>query len=447
MEKVNARKIALKILSDIEENGAYSNIAINKTLKTKDISTLDRRFISQLVYGVLENKLYLDFIIKNFSKTKIKKIHVDILNILRLGLYQIIYLDKVPNSAAVNESVKLAKKVNFRLAGYVNGILRNYLRNSNSLKLPNFKEKPIEFLSLKYSHPMWIIENWIDNFGIEFTEKLLKANNDVPNLTIRTNKLKITRDELLNVLAEENVKCIKGQYVDESIIIKNFNTSIENLNSFKEGLFQVQDEASMLAGLILNPKENDFVIDVCSAPGGKSTHIAELMQNRGKVLSRDIHEHKLILINQNAKRLGISIIETEIYDALKLDKSLIGKADKVLVDAPCSGFGIIRRKPEIKYLKNLEDIKKLSEIQYKILLNASQYVKKEGFLVYCTCTIQPDENIEVINRFLKDNDSFVMDNVNKYLPNSLQTDKNYLQLFPHLHGIDGFFICKLKRIK
>ncbi|WIF94586.1 16S rRNA (cytosine(967)-C(5))-methyltransferase RsmB [Caminicella sporogenes] len=447
MEKVNARKIALKILSDIEENGAYSNIAINKTLKTKDISTLDRRFISQLVYGVLENKLYLDFIIKNFSKTKIKKIHVDILNILRLGLYQIIYLDKVPNSAAVNESVKLAKKVNFRLAGYVNGILRNYLRNSNSLKLPNFKEKPIEFLSLKYSHPMWIIENWIDNFGIEFTEKLLKANNDVPNLTIRTNKLKITRDELLNVLAEENVKCIKGQYVDESIIIKNFNTSIESLNSFKEGLFQVQDEASMLAGLILNPKENDFVIDVCSAPGGKSTHIAELMQNRGKVLSRDIHEHKLILINQNAKRLGISIIETEIYDALKLDKSLIGKADKVLVDAPCSGFGIIRRKPEIKYLKNLEDIKKLSEIQYKILLNASQYVKKEGFLVYCTCTIQPDENIEVINRFLKDNNSFVMDNVNKYLPNSLQTDKNYLQLFPHLHGVDGFFICKLKRIK
>lgn len=302
-------------------------------------------------------------------------------------------------------------------------------------------------MALKYSHPEWLVKDWINSFGIEFTQKLLQANNTAPKLTIRTNNLKISKKELINKLLQEKVVCKEGLYVHEAIIIEASNTSIDNLDSYKNGLFQIQDESSMLVGHILNPKENDFVIDVCSAPGGKSTHIAELMNNKGKILSRDIHFHKLGLIDQNAKRLGISIIETEKYDAMKLDSRLLNKADKVLIDAPCSGFGIIRRKPEIKYLKCSKNIQELSKIQLKILENAAQYVKSGGSLVYSTCTIQSKENIDVINHFLGNNDSFVIEDINSYLPNKLKTNEKYLQLFPHLSDIDGFFICKLKRIK
>ncbi|MDK2918326.1 MAG: rRNA (cytosine967-C5)-methyltransferase [Candidatus Petromonas sp.] len=447
MKKNNPRKVALEILIDIETNRAYSNITINKLVKELDIDQIDRRFITQLVYGVLENKLYLDYIIKQFSKTKFNKINIYILNILRLGLYQIVFLSKIPNSAAVNESVKLAKVVNRRLSGFVNGILRSYIRNKDNVKLPDFDKDPIKFLSIKYSHPEWLVKIWLKKFGPEFTEELLKVNNEAPNLTIRTNTLKISRSHLIDLLTGEGARCREGMYTPEAVIIENLTNNLNSLDSFNNGLFQVQDESSMLVGHILDPKEGDFVIDVCSAPGGKSTHIAQLMNNEGKILSRDIHDHKLNLIRENASRLGISIIETENFDALKLDDKLINRADKVLVDAPCSGFGIIRRKPEIKYFKCSKDINNLAVMQLKILNNSSKYVKIGGSLVYCTCTIQDDENIGIIHKFLENNSNFILLDVNSYLPNNIKSHEKFLQLYPHLDRVDGFFICKLKRIK
>lgn len=447
MKNVNPRRIALNILIDVEENKAFSNIAINKHIKKSNLTSLDRRFISQLVYGVLENKLYLDYIIKNFSKTKMKKIQAPILNILRLGLYQIIFLQKVPDSAAVNESVKLAKKINFRLSGFVNGILRSYLRNKEKIQLPNYENNPIEFLSIKYSHPKWLVSKWVNDYGIEFASKLLEANNKSPDLTIRTNTLKINREDLIEKLIKEGVSCKKGDIAEESIIIEAMKNSLDDLESFRKGFFQVQDESSMLVSHILNPLEDEFIIDVCSAPGGKSTHIAQLMKNRGRVISRDIHKHKLDLVRENSNRLGVTIIETQQYDALKLDSKLVDLADRVLVDAPCSGFGIIRRKPEIKYLKDTKDIMELSRLQLEILKVSSRYVKNGGTLVYSTCTIQEEENKRVINKFLKQNDEFTLIDINKDLPHHIRSNEKFLQLYPNVSNTDGFFICKMRRIK
>ncbi len=449
MNNINPRKAALKILIDIDENKSYSNILLNSFYKNNNIDSRDKRFITQLVYGVLENKLYLDYVISIFSKTKINKINKEILNILRLGIYQILFLNKIPESAAVNESVKLAKKNNYRFSGFVNGILRNVIRNIEKTKITNalINKDPKKYLSIKYSHPQWLVEKWIDDYGVTFTEELLEVNNSIPSLTIRTNTLKITRDDLISKLKSENVKCTKGHYVPESIIIEDSPNNIEELSAYKEGLFQVQDESSMLVGHILDPKAGEFIIDVCSAPGGKSTHFAQLMNNKGSILSRDIYEHKLELINQNANRLGINIIKTERYDAEKLDKSLISSSDKVLVDAPCSGFGIIRRKPEIKYHKNPEDITNLTLLQLRILNNSAKYVKIGGELVYSTCTIQNEENIGVMNSFLEQNNNFKLLDLSSKINIDINLKNKFLQLYPNINGIDGFFICKFRRVK
>lgn len=447
MSNINPRRAALNILVDIEGNEAFSNIAINKFLKKNEVSSLDRRFISQLVYGVLENKLYLDHIVKSFSKTKIHKIEIEILNILRLGLYQIVFLEKIPSSAAVNESVKLAKKANKRLSGFVNGILRNYIRNQDKVKLPDYKADPINYLSVKYSHPVWLVSNWVESYGVEFTEGLLASNNKTPSLTIRTNTLKITREALIEKLKSEGVKCKAGEITPEAIIIESMNKGLDYLDSFRDGLFQVQDESSMLVSRVLAPAEGELIIDVCSAPGGKSTHIAQLMNNKGKILSRDIHEHKLELVEENSNRLGITIIQTEEFNALKLDKDLLERADRVLIDVPCSGLGIIRRKPEIRYFKEDKDITELSKLQTQILNISSRYVKIGGTLVYSTCTIQDEENSNVIKKFLDENDNFILEDVNESIPEKIRSNEKYIQLYPNVSNTDGFFICKIKRVR
>lgn len=440
--KINARKCALDILIDIEKNQAFSNIAINKHLKGKNIELIDQRFIRELVYGVLENKLYLDFIIGNFSK--LNKINIKVLNILRMGLYQIIYLDKVPEFAAVNESVNLAKKVDFRSNKFVNGVLRNFLRNKEKIKIP--KDDVISYLSIRYSHPKWMVKRWLKEYGKEFTERLLIENNKTPKLSIRTNTLKTTKEELVQKLLEENIEVYEDTFVEEGIYVKNLG-NIEKLKMYQDGLFQVQDESSMLVAHVLDPKPEELVMDVCSAPGGKTTHIAQLMKNKGKVLARDIYEHKLKLVRENALRLGITNIKTGVFDATKVDKTYVEKVDKVLVDAPCSGFGIIRRKPEIKYNKTLKDINEISKLQLCILNNASAYVKKGGTLVYSTCTIEKDENLEVVEKFLSLNPNFKIEDINDCLPLKLRGEQKTLQLYPNIHKTDGFFICKLRHIQ
>jgi len=435
------RAQAIETLKKIFKDKSYSNIVINN-----DMKNVDNRFLSlyrKSVLGIVENLIFIDWIINQVSKTKTKKMETDVLLVLRLAVYQIFFLDKSHENIVVNESVQYIKdNGNIRASKFVNAVLRNILRSKDNL-IGKMNELPRDdYLSVKYSYPKELIVKWEKQFGKD-VDKVLIANNTEAPLEIRVNTLKIQRDELIKLFEEKGIKSYKCKYADKGLIIEN-PFEIDKTDEYKNGLFSVQSESSMLAGQILNPKENSFIIDVCAAPGGKTLNAAEMMNNTGKILSRDIYPAKLRLIENEIKRLVIKNVKVEKYDARKLDESLVGKADYVIADVPCSGLGIIRRKPEIKY--NETDLNNITEIQYKILENASKYLKQSGELVYSTCTTNKEENIEIINRFLK-NKNFILADFSDIINEDFKTAKDgYIEIYPHLHGMDGFFIAKLKRL-
>jgi 16S rRNA (cytosine967-C5)-methyltransferase len=435
METVNTRKIALQLLNDIETENSYSNIKINNAIKDYKLVGQDKNFVLKLVYGVLENKILLDYYIRKMSKTRLKKIDHRILNVLRLSIFQIVFLDKVPDSAAVNEGVKLTKKINYKSTGFVNGILRNFIREQDTIKLPDPKKEKVQYYSVKYSYPEWLIDRWLKAYDESFLEDFLRANNEPPALTLRVNTLRIDRDGLIQILEDEGVKVAKSQLLDEGVVVEDISSGrIDTLVAYEKGLFFVQDEGSMLVAKRLGVKPGMTVVDTCSAPGGKTTHIAQLMHNEGRIVALDIYGHKLDKIKENAGRLGIDIIEVKQQDASVRDESLVGQADCVLVDAPCTGFGIIRRKPEIKYNRLEEDIDTLSTLQYSILEASSAYVKVDGSLLYSTCSIDEAEDEQIVERFLVAHPEFVLE------------EEGMEKLFPHIDGTDGFFIAKMKRV-
>jgi 16S rRNA (cytosine967-C5)-methyltransferase len=443
------REIVLKILYDVNEKGAYSNIAINKYIEKFQFKEIDKNFITGMVYGTIKWKKTIDYIISQFSKVPVKKLSPWIINILRLGIYQILYTDKIPVSAACNESVKLAKKYGHKASsGYVNGILRNILRNKDNIVYPDKSKSLAEYFSVKYSYQEWMVKRWLDIYGVDLTETILKNSNENPDFSISINDLKISTHEFQKKLLEIGVESYRSKYIDNALIIKN-PAGVIHTDLFKEGYFQVQDQASMLVSRVLDPKPGELVIDVCSAPGGKTVNIAQLMKNQGTVIARDIHAHKIKLVQDTVDRLGLSIVKTELYDATDTDLSYIGKADRVLVDAPCTGLGIIRRKPDIKWTRTENDLKTITELQLKILTVTSGYVKENGVLVYSTCTIEPLENIEIVNKFLGLDNNFILEGFDKLLPGSITkgtAGKGYIQLYPDTDGLDGFFIAKLRRI-
>lgn len=444
-----ARETALKILYDITENQAYSNISVNRHLDNDKLREIDRSFATELVYGTVKWLLQIDYIIGKYSSVKLKKLSPWIKNVLRLGVYQLLHTDRIPVSAACNTAVELAKRYGHQASSrFVNAVLRNISKNIDNIPYPD-KSDIASYLSIFYSHPVWIVQKWIELYGKEFTEELLKSNNQVPDFIIRTNTLRTDRQTLLDLLHKEGINAEPGRYIEEAVILKN-PSSISNLETFKKGYFQVQDESSMLAGKILDPKEGETVIDVCSAPGGKATHIAQIMNNNGTVLARDIYEHKLNLIEQSCRRLGIDIIKTEIHDACDIDENLIGKADRVLIDAPCSGLGIIRKKPDIKYSRTENELKEITDLQQKILNIAARYLKVGGYLIYSTCTIQPQENLEIVQDFLAKNAGFKLSGFRELMPSALDissSEEGYIQLYPNINQTDGFFISKIKREK
>lgn len=419
---INSRETAMKVLYEIEYEGAYSNMALKKALRNGEISHRDKAFITHLVYGVTDKKLTLDYIISKFSKIKLKKISKYILIILRMGVYQIKFMDKVPESAAVNECVKLARRYGHSAsAGFVNGMLRNVVR----IDIEYPKDK-IKYMSVKYSVPLWLCKKWINDFGYEFTNELLKSFEQSARVCVRPNTLKITAQRLSDKLNDEGNK---AEVKNNLVYIKGLDIGNDEL--YKKGYYTVQDEAAYTAGKVLAPKVGETIIDMCAAPGGKTTHLAELMCNKGEIFAFDIHEHKIEIIQKNAERLGISIIKTEISDGSVFNEKYAERADKILCDVPCSGLGIIRRKPEIKWNRNETD--DFHSLQEQILLNASRYLKRGGELVYSTCTINKEENEEVTSGFLNENSNF---------------EKLYEKTFyPHIDNTDGFYICKIKRIR
>ena len=429
MDKV--REMALKCLYKIEKNGAYSNIVLDETIKRnkEKINNRDIGLISEIVYGVTTWKLTIDEIIKKHSKIKIKKISLWIINILRMGIYQIVFLDKIPKSAAVNESVKLAKKYGNRGAvSFTNAVLRNIEKNDYK-ELFNIKEKS-EQISKTTSMPLWIVEKLVNQKGEINAEQICNNSNLKPNLTIRINNLKIVNQEFKDKLQEQNIEYEETEY-DNFLILKK-QKNIENLTLFKNGYFTIQDLSAGLVAKSLNPKENDRVLDCCSAPGGKTTYLAEMMNNKGYIEAWDIYEHRLKLVEENCNRLGIDIVHTKLKDSTQLDSNYIENFDKILLDVPCLGIGVIKRKPDIKWQRKPEDIEEISKIQFQILETCSKYLKKSGKLVYSTCSILEEENQNIIEKFLKHNKEFEFeDNKNKYI--NINTDIKK----------DGFFICKL----
>ncbi|WP_273323037.1 16S rRNA (cytosine(967)-C(5))-methyltransferase RsmB [Vallitalea guaymasensis] len=447
VNKINARNVALEIITSIFEDKAYTNIAIDKYFKNhNDISKIDRAFITRIVEGTVEHVITIDYIINKFSKTKTNKMKKIILYILRLSVYQIKYMDKVPVSAVCNEAVKLAKKRKFNsLSGFVNGVLRNLARNIDSIQYPDEKDEPVEYLSIVYSFPMWIVELWLKHYDYETVKNMCINSNKTVKTNIRCNLTKTNPEELKKQLQDSNVNVEEGKLLNYALKISNYN-SIRGLKAFNQGKFTVQDESSMLVAQLANPKEDSLVVDVCAAPGGKTTHFAEKMNNTGRVVSRDIYPKKLQLIDENVKRLQLNNVEIKEYNALEIDSPMIEKADIVIADVPCSGLGIIRKKPDIKYNVERKDINDLIDIQRNILKVVCKYVKTGGILMYSTCTVNPEENIKNVNWFT-DNFPFELVDFEDNLPDTINNNnKGYIQLLPGFYDTDGFFIAKLRRI-
>lgn len=425
------REFVLRLLLKLEENDSYSNILLDKELLKQSFTEQEKSFVTALFYGVTERRITLDYYISKLSKVRLKKLDTDILFILRMGIYQIMYMDSVPDSAAVNESVKLSKKnKNPRLSGFVNGILRSFLRERESIELPSDKTAR---LSVLYSCPQWLVGKLISEYGegnaIDFLKNSLKASE----VFLRTNTLKTDSESLVSRLLEENINAKICDFDKNAIVVKG---GVFNTRAYKDGLFHAQDYSSQYAVKILGPKPGERVLDVCSAPGGKAFTAAELMQNKGELVACDLYEQRAGLIKSGADRLGLEIIDARVNDALEFNSDL-GKFDRVLCDVPCSGLGVIKRKPEIKYKKK-EEFDELPKIQFKILENTAGYVKQGGRLVYSTCTLNKSENEEVVLRFLEDNKSFSPDGV---------FDGDFSKtVFPKDFGSDGFFISVLKRI-
>lgn len=421
------RKTAYSVLMDVESKKSYSNIALNHHIIC---SRPDKKaFIRELVYGVLENKMLLDWYIDQLVPSGVAKVKTSDLVILRMGIYQLAYMNSVPEYAAVNESVVLAKRYSRGRESFINGVLRSYLRERFALKLPDRSEDEVEYLSVKYSYAPWIVEMWLDQFSVDFVEELLAAGNETPETAIRINWLKVMKKDVIEKLRERNFTVREGELCQNTLYVKG--EGLLDTIMYRDGLFSVQDESSLYATVILDPKKGDTVIDTCAAPGGKTLAIAERMNNEGTIYATDVYKRKLDIINKEAERLGIRNVRTYSWDATRVDSEMIGRADKVIVDAPCSGLGVVRHKPEIKFKSRSSEMDRLPAKQLAILSAASRYVKAGGTLVYCTCTINKDENEKVVGNFLRHNKSF--------------RREERIQLFPHINGTDGFFICKMKK--
>ncbi len=428
MDKV--RLAATKILCDVTTKGAWANVALAQMLRQEKFSDLDRKFCTELVYGTVKAGASLDWKISKYLKRPLSKVDDKILAVLRVGLYQVFFLDRVPNSAAVNESVELAKKFcGLSASKFVNGVMRSAVREPHKSNFPSGDD--LQSLALRTFHPLWLVKLFAEEFGLDATKQLLAFDNDDPPLCLRVNRLKTTREEVLDALISFGLQAEPSTLAPEGIICRGHG-ALDKFQPLRAGFCQVQDESSMTAARLLNPAAGEFVIDCCAAPGGKSTHLAELMNNRGRIIAADVYETKLEHVKQNAQRLGIKIIEPLLIDARELGDKFPGQADKVLVDAPCSGLGVLRRKADLRWRKTSDELKDLPTLQGEILSSAAKTLKRGGCLLYSTCTITRRENQEVVEKFLAEHEDFQLIDMQ--------------MLLPHVTNTDGFFSAKLTKV-
>lgn len=444
---MNEREIVLDILIEVLENNRYSHIVLRETLDKYQFADKKKRaFITRVTEGTIEHAIELDYIINQFSKVKVKKMKPLIRNLIRSAVYQLKYMDSVPNSAVCNEAVKLTVKRGFGgLRGFVNGVLRTISRNLDSVQLPDADNKNL-YYSVKYSLPEWIVEKWINQYGEEKLEKMANAFLQDGKTTIRVNQSKISKAELIKRLESEEVVVEEHPYLAYALEISKYD-SLYFMDSFQEGLFQVQDISSMLVSEVAAPKTGDYIIDVCAAPGGKSLHLADKLSGSGMVEARDLTEYKIGLIESNIERTQTHNVKAVQWDATILDKEAIEKADIVIADLPCSGLGVMGKKTDLKYKITEDSLKELAKLQRTILKQVSQYVKVGGTLLYSTCTINREENEENA-KYIREELGLEVVDIKSFLCQELAkevTEEGTLQLLPGIHHSDGFFISAFQK--
>lgn len=452
----NTRETAFQIIYKVLEEGEHSHVVLRQALNAeKDAEKRDRAFVTRLVEGTLEHLLTIDYILNQVSKTPVKKMKPIIRTILRMSVYQLLFMDSVPDSAVCNEAVKLVKGKGLQgLSGFANGVLRNVARSREQWLMesayPDKKKAPAKYLSIRYSLPEWLCSYFVKEYGLEQAEKIAEGSLRNPQTTIRCNTTKISKEELVKRLLAQGFSVESGVYAKDALYLSGYD-ALEKIPEFMEGLFQVQDESSMLVAELAGLKKDDIVLDVCSAPGGKAVHAANILETLGggKVIARDVSEKKTALILENTKRLQVNKITVQVADATKQDESMIEQADVVIADLPCSGIGIMAKKPEIRYRMTLENQKELVKLQKEMLSVVHRYVKPGGILMYSTCTINKEENEEQAKRICEEY-GFAPAMDKDTLPENLKADvkeNGWLQLLPGIHECDGFFIARLKKVK
>ena len=436
------RGIAVKILNRIERTDSYLEKLLDAELRSDELNDLDKGLLTEIIHGVMRWRLKLDWVLTGFFHGNFTKAEVNVRNCLRVALYQILFLDRVPHFAAANEAVEFIKRIRGeKTADLVNAVIRNILRSLNKIHYPTAEEDPIKHLSVVYSHPAWMVKRWVSRYGFAETEKLLIANNEKPELTLRVNRLKADVPTMLSYLEQHQVPYTKSPYLDYFVKVRHL-ADISQSEAFRQGLFTVQDESAGLPCLLLSPQHGERIIDLCAAPGGKTTFIGEMMKNTGEIVSVDKYESKLHLIKENCDRLGIRNVKFVVDDGTTYGG---GIADRVLVDAPCTGLGVLSKKPDIKWKREPEDIGALTTLQLQLLQNAARLVKPSGVLVYSTCTTEPEENFELVRRFMDLHPSFIIDDPKRFVPAELTSPEGGVNTLPSRHQMDGSFAVRLTR--
>lgn len=446
--KTSARALAVKVLSAVEQDGAYSNLELNRRLKEADLSSADAGLATELVYGTIARRNTLDYYLERFVAKGTAKLQPWVRSLLRISAYQLIYLDRIPEHAVVSEAVNLAKKLGHQgISGMVNGVLRNMIRNKEQLHVSS--HLPVaERISLEHSHPLWMVERWIAQYGEETTEAICRANNEPPAVSIRVNTTMTTRDKLMEEMVSSG-SVVEASHLSPDGILVRSGGNMALTSWYRDGLFSVQDESSMLVAEAVAPEEGQSVLDCCAAPGGKTAHIAEKMRDRGRIIANDVHAHKRELILDQAERLGLSCIDAVTGDALDLNRRYAESSfDRILLDAPCSGLGVIRRKPDVKWTKSSSDIEDISSLQRELLDCVAPLLKPGGILVYSTCTIESAENEDMVADFLDRHPEYKAIETSAWSqPGSREWKavNGGVQILPQYAHSDGFYIARLTR--
>ena len=448
------RKIILEVLDRVENQNSYLNILLPSFFKKYKPGDLDKSLIQEISYGVIRFRKRLDWIIYQFLFSKKKKLPLTIQNILRMGFYQVLYLEKIPDYAIVNESVELAKQSPYpAYSSMVNAVLRNAIRQSVTINWPDTEKEPVKYVSVYYSFPEWLVERWINRFSLEMCVRICEASNTRPDLTLRINSLKTNMPQFQKELYQLKIPFQKSQHLPDTAVTIEGYSNITQTPLFQKGLFSIQDESSILATEFLGPIPGDTIIDMCSGPGGKTTHISQILQNKGKVIAFEINQRRLKMVMEESRRLGIENIFPVLMDSRKFIKEYLGKADRILVDAPCSGTGVIRKKPDLKWKKwSTEHFNELNQIQKELLDIAALYLKPGAELLYSTCSMEKEENDDVIVKFIKKHPNFTIQDSSSFIHKKgivrFKTKiKEAIQLIPGYSGpnIDGFYMVKLKK--